>query len=96
MASAALASALSLLSMVETTSDELANTSSTLNTTREVAHNLMSIPSLPTAEALSTAKAINGTIVPESVLEELQADAKNSSSVANGTLSKAEEAKWVM
>ena len=96
MASEALASSLSLLSMVETASDELVNTSNTLSTTRQVAENLMSIPSLPTAEALSTAKAINETVVPESVLEELRADARNSSSIANSTLSKAEEAKWVM
>ena len=93
MANTALASALSLLTSVSMSSEEAANASDTLLRAQTTAERLLGLPSLPTDVAVATAQAINGTIIPEQLVEELQADARNSSSIANATLSKANDAR---
>lgn len=93
MANTALASALSLLTSVSMSSEEAANASDTLSSTQTTAQRLLGLPSLPTDEAVATARAINESIIPEQLVEELQADAMNSSSIANATLSKAKDAR---
>ena len=93
MANTALASTLSLLSSASMSLEEAANVSDDLLRTRTTAQQLLGLPSLPTDAAVATARAINESIIPEELIEELQADAINSSSIANATLSNANDAR---
>lgn len=93
MASNILANALSLFNSVERSTEEAINASSTLFSTKATAQELLKLPSLPTGSASVTARAINESIIPEPLVEELHADARNSSSIANATLSKANDTK---